>query len=121
MKDVSRILRSQPHVINEQSFILFLIALNYSHREKCISGRTGGQEKSLCHDEDSGRFLCFFISKRVFTWMKVALTKIPHEHVPKSHVITCDFGTCSCGIFVMVAMVQGLPYPRTTLGEPALH
>ena len=28
------------------------------------------------------------------------LTKIPHEHVPKSHVITCDFGTCSCGIFV---------------------
>ena len=43
-----------------------------------------------------------------------ALTKIPHEHVPKSHVITCDhtcnhmcshvitcdFGTCSCGIFV---------------------
>ena len=42
------------------------------------------------------------------------LTKIPHENVPKSHVITCDntcthtcshvitcdFGTCSCGIFV---------------------
>ena len=28
------------------------------------------------------------------------LTKIPHGHVPKSHVITCDFGTCSCGIFV---------------------
>ena len=44
----------------------------------------------------------------------LTLTKIPHEHVPKSHVITCehvcdhmsshvitcDFGTCSCGIFV---------------------
>ena len=27
------------------------------------------------------------------------LTKIPHEHVPKSHVMTCDFGTCSCGIY----------------------
>ena len=30
----------------------------------------------------------------------MTLTKIPHERVPKSHVITCDFGTCSCGIFV---------------------
>ena len=44
------------------------------------------------------------------------LTKIPHEHVPKSHVIicehvwlhvwshviTCEFGTCPCGIFVRV-------------------
>ena len=34
--------------------------------------------------------------------LRRALTKIPHEHVPKSHVITrtCDFGTCSCGVFV---------------------
>ena len=35
---------------------------------------------------------------------KATLTNIPHEHVPKSHVIirviTCDFGTCSRGIFV---------------------
>ena len=44
-----------------------------------------------------------------------SLTKIPHEHVPKSHVIThvitrvitCDFGTCSCGIFVRVAFHIG--------------
>ena len=34
-----------------------------------------------------------------------SLTKIPHEHVPKSHVITCDFGTCSCGSFVKVSFI----------------
>ena len=47
-----------------------------------------------------------YISFRLHMGLKqVTLTKIPHEHVPKSHVITCvitcDFGTCSCtGIFV---------------------
>ena len=31
------------------------------------------------------------------------LTKIPHEHVPKSHAITCHH---SCGIFVRAISVS---------------
>ena len=42
---------------------------------------------------------------------QLRVTKIPREHVPKSHVITrmitCDFGTCSCGIFLRVAFHIG--------------